>query len=117
MRTTLTYLNVALRAVVELGIVCGIGYWGYREGRTTGTKLLLGMGAPLVGFGLWGLVDFRRVGAAAEWLRLAEELVISGLAAAAWYVAGQRQLAWALALGSVAHHALVYALGGGLLRH
>jgi hypothetical protein len=45
-----------------------------------------------------------------------EELVISGLAAWAWYVAGQHLLGWALGLVSIAYHALVYLQGDRLLR-
>lgn len=114
-RATLRYGNVALRALMELGIVGGFGSWGFHVGRTAATKVALGIGAPLAGFGVWALVDFRSAGAAAEWLRMAEELVISGLAAGAWCAAGQRPLGVALALVSVVHHALVYLLGDTLL--
>lgn len=112
----LSYGNVALRAVMELGIVCGFGYWGFHTGRTVRTRLLLGLGVPVLGFGLWGLLDFRQMGAAGEWLRLVEELVISALAAVAWYAAGQHAIAWLLLLASLLHHVLVYALGDRLLR-
>jgi hypothetical protein len=51
-----------------------------------------------------------------ESLRLFQELVISGLAAVAWYAAGEYALGWALGLVSIVHHALVYLLGGTLLK-
>jgi len=44
-------------------------------------------------------------------------LVISGLAAVALYPAGQPALGWALAIISIVYHALVYLLGGTLLKH
>jgi hypothetical protein len=74
-------------------------------------KVMLGIGAPIPGFGFWGLVDLRHAGAISEPLRLVQELTMSDLAAAAWYTAGQHTLAWAIGLTSVVHHALVYLLG------
>jgi hypothetical protein len=108
-------LNLALRAVTEAGVVAGLAYWGLHAGDTAAAKVALGIGAPLVGFGVWGGLDFRRAGRLAEPLRLLEELLISGVAAAALYAAGQPLLAWALAGVSIAHHALVYVIGERLL--
>lgn len=109
--------NVALRAVMELGIVAGLASWGFEAGGGMGSKILLGIAAPVVGFGAWGAVDFRRAGRYAEPLRLTQELLISGLAALAWYAAGEHALGWALAVLSLVHHALVYLLGQRLLKH
>lgn len=109
-------VNLVLRATLELGVVIGFGYWGFHAGRTAISKVALGVGAPVLGFGFWGAVDFRSAGAAGEWLRLAQELLISGLAAFAFYAAGQHGLAWMLAALTVVYHALVYATGGRLLK-
>lgn len=108
--------NLALRALMETGVVLGLGYWGWHEGGSTPTKLLLALAVPTAGFGFWGAVDFRGAGRAAEGLRLGQELAVSGLAALALYVAGAHALGWALAAISVVHHALVYATGGRLLK-
>jgi len=116
MTSTFKWFNVGLRALMEVGIVVALGYWGYMTGSNAGMKILLGIAAPLMGFGIWGLVDFRQAGAMAEPLRLVEELIISGLAALAWYVAGAQIWGWALVLLSVVHHTLVYLLGGALLK-
>ncbi len=102
---------------MELGIILALGDWGVRTGTSAGMKVLLGAGAPALGFGFWGLVDFHQAGAMGEPLRLAQELVISGLAALAWYVAGQHALGWALGIDSLIHHALVYLSGDRLLKH
>lgn len=107
---------VTLRAIMEAGIVAGLAYWGYETGGSTAAKVVLGVGAPLVGFGVWGAVDFRWAGSLAEPLRLAEELAISGLAAGAWYAAGQAELGVSLAALSAGYHALVYAMGDRLLK-
>lgn len=114
-RQALLWFNVALRGVMELGIVIALGYWGYHTGSSTTVKFALGIAAPLILFGFWGLVDFRNAGALSELLRLAQELVISGVAAVAVYTAGQHALGWALGLISTAHHSLVYVLGERLL--
>lgn len=117
MVSTLKWINVGLRALMELGIVIALGYWGYSVGNSTAMKIFLAIAAPLIGFGFWGLVDFRNAGSLAEPLRLIQELVITGLAAAAWYVAGAQAWGWALGTLSIVHHVLVYVLGGTLLKH
>lgn len=112
----LKWLNVGLRALLELGIVVALGYWGFHTGDSTAMRLLLGLGTPLLGFGFWGLIDFRGAGRLAEPARLVQELGISGLAAAAWYASGQHRLGWALAAISATYHILVYAIGDRLLK-
>jgi len=113
----LKWFNVALRGLMETGIIAALSYWGFHLGKNMGMKILLGFGAPALGFGFWGLVDFHQAGRAAEPLRLLQELIISGLAAIALYTTGQHTLGLALGLVSVVHHALVYSLGGGLLKN
>lgn len=117
MISTLKWFNVGLRAVMELGIIVALGFWGYKTGSGATMKILLGISAPLIGFGVWSLIDFRNAGLLAEPLRLIEELVISGLAAMAWFIAGAQSLGWALGIISIVHHFLLYALGGTLLKH
>ena len=117
MTSALKWFNVGLRALMELGIVVALGYWGYHTGNTTGMKIFLSIAAPLIGFGFWGLVDFRNAGSFSESLRLIQELVITGLAALAWYSTGAHAWGWALGLVSIIHHALVYLLGEKLLKH
>ncbi len=117
MLLALKRINLALRGLMELGIVLAIGYWGYRTGEGTLSRGLLGFGAPLLVFGLWALVDFRGSGALAEPLRLGQELALSGVAAVALYAAGQHALGWTMGGLSILHHALVYLLGERLLKH
>jgi hypothetical protein len=116
MLSTLKWFNVGLRALMELGIIIALGYWGYKAGESASAKILLAVGAPLIGFGFWGLVDFRKAGSLAEPLRLIQELAISGLAAFAWYVAGAPAWGWALGMVSMVHHLLVYLSGDTLLK-
>jgi hypothetical protein len=106
---------LTLRVLMEIGIVAGLAYWGYHTGGTTGAQVLLAVVAPLIGFGLWGAVDFRWAGRLSEPLRLLEELVISAAAALAWYASGRHELGLGLAALSVVYHVLVYVTGGRLL--
>lgn len=108
-------VQLTLRAVMEVGIVAGLAYWGYHTGSSTSEQVMLAVLAPVIGFGLWGAVDFRGAGRLAEPLRLSEELVISGLAALAVYAAGQPAAGVTLAAVSVVSHGLVYATGDRLL--
>jgi Protein of unknown function (DUF2568) len=62
---------------------------GHPHGESTPATIVLAIGAPLAGFGVWGAVDFRHV-RFGELVRLVEELVICAVAAAAWYAAGPR---------------------------
>jgi hypothetical protein len=109
-------LILALRAVMETGIVVGLAYWGFQTAEGPVAKIGLAIAAPVVVFGFWGLVDFHQAGRAAEPLRLVQELVISGLVALAIWSAGQPLLGLVLAGLSIVYHGLVYATGGRLLK-
>ncbi len=110
------WLILALRAIMETGVVVGLAYWGWQTASGTIAKIGLAVAAPLVGFGFWGLVDFRQAGRAAEPLRLVQELAISGLVPLALWSVGQPVVGLLLALISVVYHALVYATGDRLLK-
>ena len=114
-RQILIWLNVGLRAAMELGVVVGFAVWGFSIANETWLGIVLAVASPSLGFGIWGLVDFRNAGGPAEPLRLIEELLISGLAALAVYVAGYQVAGWCLAILSIVHHGLVYLTGRRLL--
>ncbi len=108
-------LNLTLRALMEAGVVAALAYWGVRTGDGLAMKLALGLGAPVLGFGFWGAIDFHQAGRLAEPLRLTQELAVSGIAALAAYSAGLPAAGIALAALSLVYHALVYASGARLL--
>jgi ABC-type phosphate transport system permease subunit len=60
MLSTLKWFNVGLRGLMEVGIIIALGYWGYKVGESASAKILLAVGAPLIVFGFWGLVDFAK---------------------------------------------------------
>jgi hypothetical protein len=109
-------LTLALRVLMEVGIVVGLAYWGAHAGGTTAERILLGIAAPVIGFGFWGAVDFHQAGRLAEPLRLIQELVVSGLAALALYATGRHAVGVGLAGLSLVYHALVYLSGRTLLQ-
>ncbi len=116
MITRLRWFNVVLRGLMEAGIVAALAWWGYRTGASALTRTVLAIAAPLVVFGIWGLVDFRSAGAVAEPLRFAEELALSALASAALYQSRQHLLATVLSATALSHHALRTACGDKLLK-
>ncbi len=109
-------INLALRGIMETGIVAGLAYWGFQAGTNTGMKILLCIGAPLLIFGFWGSYDFHNFGRWSELLRLFQELVLSGLAVIAIYASGLHFWGWTLGIISIIHHTLVYLLGETLLK-
>jgi hypothetical protein len=115
--TTTQLILLLLRVTMETGIVTALAYWGAHSASTTPAKAAYGIGAPAIGFGIWGTVDFHNAGRHSEQLRLIEELAISLAAAAALYTADQPAAGIGLAVLSLAYHALVYATGATLLEH
>jgi len=111
----LQWLNLALRGLMETGIVLAFGFWGYWIGGTKTMKILLCIVVPLIGFGFWGAIDFSSMGQFSEYYRLVQELVISGLAAFTLYNTSAHILGITLALVSVLHHILIYSIGETLL--
>lgn len=109
-------VNVALRGVMEIGLVIGFGYWGYFIGGNATTRILYSALVPTLAFGFWGLVDFHQFHKHGEKLRLVQELVLTGLASVAFYVTGAHITAWMLALLSIVHHVLIYLTGDRLLK-
>jgi hypothetical protein len=106
---------LGLRVLLEASVVAGLAYWGVATGGSTAAKISLGIAAPAAGFTLWGAVDFAEA-RHGELLRRSQELVISGIAAAAVAVAGSPRLGGALAGLAIAYHALLYGTGRKLLR-
>jgi len=104
--------NLALRGIMETGIVLALGFWGYHVGDSSLTKILFCILAPLLAFGFWGLVDFHSFGGAAEYLRLSQELIICALATVLLYTTGKHILGTI----SVLHHILVYLSGDRLIK-
>lgn len=109
--TVLRWSNVGLRGLMEIAIVIGMAFCGYKFGNQGIWKIIFAILFPLAGFGFWSIVDFHRLKKHGEMLRLIEELLITGLVAAILYGLGAHLAGWTLAILSVIHHSLTYILG------
>ncbi|MGE3074834.1 MAG: YrdB family protein [Dehalococcoidia bacterium] len=114
--TPLGWLILAMRVTMETGVVLGFGAWAYHLTSSMAGEIALAIAVPAVAFGIWGLIDFRKMGEFSEPLRLVQELVISGAAALAAYLAGWQTFGLALAALSLVYHLMVYATGRRLLK-
>ena len=47
-------LNLGVRFLLELCILVILGYWGFKTGGQTITKILLGIGSPILFAVVWG---------------------------------------------------------------
>ena len=86
--------NLGLRFFLEVLGLVSLGYWGFHAGQSTGAKIALGVGAPLLAAVVWGAF----VAPAAKWGlgglgRAGLELVVFGSATVALYAAGRSGLA------------------------
>src|SRR5262245_10092173 len=92
--------NLALSFFLELCMLAALGYWGFTTSGELGTRIIFGIGAPLVAAVVWGIflapASSRRLH---DPFHLALEVLIFGLAIMALYAAGQP--AWALIFGIV----------------
>jgi hypothetical protein len=81
-------LNLGIRFLLELCILLILGYWGFKTGGQTMTKILLGIGSPVLFVVVWGtfLAPKSSMRLYEPWLFLLE-IIIFGLAALALYKA------------------------------
>jgi len=114
--TGFRWFTLVMRWIMEAGVVLGLIYWGVRAGSSVEMKILLAVIAPAVVFGFWGLVDFRWIGRPAEFLRLVQELAITGVVAVALFLVGSPVLGLVLAGLSILQHSFVYIAGDRLLK-
>ena len=86
-------LNLGIRFLLELCILVILGYWGFKTGGQTLTKILLGIGSPVLFAVVWGtfLAPKSSMRLHEPWLFLLE-IVIFGLATFALYKVSGRPL-------------------------
>jgi hypothetical protein len=91
--------NLALRFLLELCILAALAYWGFRAVSGPLTKILLGVGGPVLAAIVWGTFLSPKASAtlSAPW-KLVLEIVVFGVAIVALYAAGQQGLAVVFAL-------------------
>ena len=79
-------LNLGIRFLLELCILVILGHWGFKTGGQTITKILLGIGSPILFAVVWGtfLAPKSSLRLHEPWLFFAE-ILIFGLATLALY--------------------------------
>ena len=86
--------NLALRFLLELCALGALGYWGFKTGSGTITKIGLGIGAPLVAAVVWGaFVSPQAPVQLPGPISLLLRVLVFGLAVAALATTGHRTLA------------------------
>jgi Protein of unknown function (DUF2568) len=104
--------NLLLRFLLELFALGALGYWGFKTGSATITKIALGVGAPLVAAVAWGVYVSPRAPVELPGLvALLLQVVVFGSAAAALVAAGHRTLAVVFGVIVVINAVLMYVWG------
>jgi len=86
--------NLALAFLLELCALGAFGYWGFKTGSATFSKVGLGIGAPLLAAVVWGVfVAPRAAVPVPELLRFVIQALFFGSAAVPLYASGHRVLA------------------------
>jgi hypothetical protein len=105
--------GLILHFLLEMCAFAAVVAWGFQVGSNWGSKLLIGVGLPLLLAVLWGgfrdpADHGRGLVAIPGQLRLVLELGIMGLAAAALFAAGHTTLAWVFAAAVLIDYVLMY---------
>lgn len=102
--------NLALRFLLELCALGALGYWGFVVGGSAFTKILLGIGAPLLAAVIWGLFVSPKAAVPLDLpLRLMPETLVFGSAVAALFATGHPILAVVLLIVAAVNRTLVLA--------
>jgi hypothetical protein len=104
--------NLLLRFLLEVCALGALGYWGFKTGGATITKVVLGVGAPLVAAVVWGTFLSPRAPIQLHW---GVVLVLQGLvfasAATALAATGHRSLALVFGVIVVINAIFLYVWG------
>ena len=104
--------NLLLRFLLELCALGALGYWGFKTGNATITKIALGVGAPLVAAFVWGVFVSPRAPVELPGLVvLLLQVLVFGSAAAALVATGHRTLAVVFGVIVVINAVLMYVWG------
>jgi hypothetical protein len=104
--------NLALRFLLELCALGALGYWGFKTGNGTITKVALGVGAPLVAAVVWGTFVSPQAPVQLPGLMvLILQVLVFGSAAAALVATGHRTLAVVFVVIVVINAILMYVWG------
>jgi Protein of unknown function (DUF2568) len=104
--------NLLLRFLLDLCALGALGYWGFTSGNATITKVVLGVGAPLVAAVVWGTFLSPRAPVQLPWgVVLGLQALVFASAAAGLVVTGNRTLALVFVVIVVINAILMYVWG------
>jgi hypothetical protein len=104
--------NLTLRFLLELCALGDLGYWGFKTGNATITKIVLGVGAPLVAAVVWGVFVSPQASVQLPGvLVLVLQVLVFGSAAASLVDTGHRTLALVFVVIVVINALLMYVWG------
>ena len=90
------WLWLTLAFAAELAALAALGYWGFVHGGSTATKVLLGIGTPLVAAVLWGVFAAPQAPVRIAVLALLVKVLVFGAGVVALVATGHPFLAGAL---------------------
>ncbi len=103
-------INLAVSFSLELCALAALGYWGLVVGGNPITKVVLGIGSPLLAAAVWGTFVAPKAAIALSMpLRLLPEALVFGSATAALYGSRHPLLAVCFVSLAVVNRALVLA--------
>ena len=104
--------NLAVRFLLELCALGALGYWGFKTGNGTLTKVVLGVGSPLVAAAVWGVFVSPQAAVQLPGLVvLILQALVFGSAAAGLVTTGHRTLALVFVVIVVINAILMYVWG------
>jgi len=107
--------NLAVAFLLELCALGAFGYWGFKTGSVTLSKVGLGIGAPLLAAVVWGVFVAPRAAVPVPGLlRFFIQALFFGLAALGLATTGHRTLAWVFVAIVVVNAIVAYIWGNDL---
>jgi hypothetical protein len=92
-------INLGVRFLLELCMLAGVGYWGFKTHSGWAMKILFGIGLPILIAVLWGYFMAPRSAHRLSGVPFTiMDIILLGSGAVALYASGQTTLAWIYAL-------------------
>lgn len=118
---SLKTINLGFHFLLELAALGALAYWGFATSEGWLMKIMLGVGAPLLGAVIWGVFRVPNdpgpaVVAVPGLVRLIIEWGLFGLAAAGLFAAGARTWGWMFLIAAAINYAIMYERVLWLLR-
>jgi hypothetical protein len=112
-------VNDGVRFVLELCALAAIGYWGWRTGNSTASRLVLTIGGIVIVAAVWGIFrsESDAVVGVSTPVRVVIEVAVFAAAMAALAAVGRTRLAIAFAVIAAINEVLNYTLDEGVATH